>query len=52
MKRWLTRFWLRYLYYCKEHWIIAASIVLTALWLVWQLFAWIIPVLEIALAIF
>jgi hypothetical protein len=47
MKRWLKRFWLRYLYYCKEHWFIAASIVLTFLW--WLL-SWIVPLLEILFA--
>jgi hypothetical protein len=36
VKRRLKRFWLRYLYYCKEHWFIAASVVLTLLWLLWQ----------------
>ncbi len=34
--RWWKRFWLRYLYYCKVHWFIAASIVATILWLLWQ----------------
>lgn len=33
MKRWLKRLWLRYLYYFKEHWVIAASLTLTLLWL-------------------
>jgi hypothetical protein len=46
--RWLKRFWLRYLYYCKEHWFIAASIVLTVLWGLWQVISLLGPLLEIA----
>jgi hypothetical protein len=44
----LRRFWLRYLHYCKEHWLIAASIVLTALALIWELISLLAPLLEIA----
>jgi hypothetical protein len=52
MKRWLKRFWLRYVYYCKEHWFIASSIVLTVFWLLWQVISLLGPLLEIAVAIF
>ena len=54
MKCKLKRFWLRYLYYSKEHWLIAASICLTLLWLLWQvlmLLSW-EAVLEMIVAIF
>jgi hypothetical protein len=47
MKRWLKRFWLRYLYYCKQHWIIATSILMTVLWLLWQLLLLVSPLLDI-----
>jgi hypothetical protein len=47
VKRWLKRFWLRYLHYCKEHWLIAASLVLTALALIWQVLSLLAPLLEI-----
>ena len=47
MRRWLKRLWLRYLYYCKEHWFIAVSILLTVLWLLWQLLLLASSVLEI-----
>jgi len=47
MRRWLRRFCLRYLHYCKEHWLIAASIVLTGLALIWQVISLLAPLLEI-----
>jgi hypothetical protein len=37
MSRWWKRFWLRYLYYFKQHWIIAASLALSLLWVLVQL---------------
>jgi hypothetical protein len=47
VKRWLKRFWLRYLHFCKEHWLIAASLVLTALALIGQVLSLLAPLLEI-----
>jgi hypothetical protein len=52
VRRWLKRFWLRYLYYCKEHWFIAGSILLTVLWLIWQVLSIFGLLLELVLAIF
>jgi hypothetical protein len=52
MKRRLKRFWLRYLYYSKEHWFIAASVVLTVLWLLWQVLTSLGFLLEVLVAIF
>lgn len=37
--RWWKRLWLRYLFYWKQHWIIAASVTLTVLWFAVQV-AW------------
>lgn len=45
MKRWLKRLRLRYLHYWKEHWIIAASIALTLLWLLGSLVVQLLPML-------
>lgn len=32
--RWWKRLWLRYLYYCKQHWIMAG---VATLWVFWAL---------------
>lgn len=45
MKRWFKRLWLRYLYYFKEHWIIAASLTLTLLWLIANIAIQFVPLL-------
>lgn len=45
MKRWFKRLWLRYLHYWKEHWIIAASIALTVLWLLGSIVVQLLPLL-------
>ncbi|MBX9663106.1 hypothetical protein [Novosphingobium sp.] len=42
--RWWKRLWLRYLYYCKEHWIIAGTLTLWALWLLVQVGIQLLPV--------
>lgn len=42
-RRWWKRLWLRYLYYCKEHWIVAASLTLTALWILAQVAIQLLP---------
>lgn len=43
--RWWKRLWLRYLFYCKQHWIIAGVATLWALWLVMQIAIQLLPVL-------
>lgn len=43
--RWWKRLWLRYLFYCKQHWIIAGTITLWALWLVLQIGWQLLPLL-------
>ena len=41
---------MRYLYYCKEHWIIATSLTLTLLWILWEIFVGLLPlILQIAM---
>lgn len=45
MTRWWKRLWLRYLFYCKQHAIIAISLTLTALWLLLQLALQLLPLL-------
>jgi hypothetical protein len=52
VRRWLKRFWLRYLMYCKEHWFIAASIMATLLWVLWQAVSILGPLLEVVIALF
>lgn len=48
--RWWKRLWLRYLFYCKQHWIIAASLTLSLLWLLVQVAIQFVPaLLEFAL---
>ncbi len=42
--RWWKRLWLRYLYYFKQHWIIAGTVTLWALWLIVQLGIQLLPV--------
>ena len=49
--RWWKRLWLRYLYYCKEHWIIAGAITAWVLWLVVQVAVQLLPyLLELLIA--
>jgi phage shock protein PspC (stress-responsive transcriptional regulator) len=43
--RWWKRLWLRYLYYCRQHWIIAGVITGWALWGVLQVAIQLLPVL-------
>ena len=43
--RWWKRLWLRYLYYCKQHWIIAGAATLWVLWLVLQFALQLLPFL-------
>jgi len=43
--RWWKRLWLRYLYYFKQHWIIAGALTLWVLWLVVQVGIQLLPVL-------
>ncbi len=51
-RRWWKRLWLRYLYYCKEHWIIAASLSLTLLWILWEILVAFLPfILQIAMEV-
>ncbi|WP_298195035.1 hypothetical protein [Novosphingobium sp.] len=42
--RWWKRFWLRYLYYFKQHWIIAGTITLWVLWIIVQIGIQLLPV--------
>ncbi len=42
--RWWKRLWLRYLYYFKQHWIIAGTLTLWVLWLVLQVGIQLLPV--------
>lgn len=42
--RWWKRLWLRYLYYCKQHWIIAGTLTLWMLWLLVQVGIQLLPV--------
>lgn len=44
-RRWWKRLWLRYLFYWKQHWIIAASLTLTLLWLLAQIAIQLLPAL-------
>lgn len=49
--RWWKRLWLRYLYYCKQHWIIAGVITAWVLWLVLQVTIQLLPyLLELLIA--
>lgn len=51
MQRWLKRVWLRYLYYFKQHWIIAASLSITLLWFLLNLVVQLFPlILELIFA--
>ena len=43
-RRWLKRLGLRYLYYCKQHWIIAGIAALWVLWLLLQVGIQLLPV--------
>ncbi len=43
--RWWKRLWLRYLYYCKQHWIIAGVITAWVLWLMLQVAIQLLPLL-------
>lgn len=43
--RWWKRLRLRYLYYCKQHWIIAGTITLWVLWALVQIGWQLLPVL-------
>ena len=43
--RWWKRLWLRYIWYFKQHWIIAGTLTLWALWLVLQVGIQLLPVL-------
>jgi len=52
VKRWQKRFWLRYPLYSNEHRFIAASIIATLLWVLWQVIAPLGMLLEIVLAVF
>ncbi len=48
--RWWKRLWLRYLFYWKQHWVIAASLTLSLLWLLAQAAIQFLPTLvELAL---
>jgi hypothetical protein len=50
MNRWLKRLWLRYIFYFKEHWIIAASLTLTILWALLSLIIQVVPaIVELAI---
>lgn len=42
-QRWWKRLWLRYPFYCREHWIIAASITLSVLWILVQVGIQLLP---------
>lgn len=43
--RWWKRLWLRYLYYCKQHWLIAGALTAWALWIVVQIGIQFLPIL-------
>ncbi len=43
--RWWKRLWLRYLYYFKQHWIIAGTLTLWLLWVLVQVCIQFLPVL-------
>ncbi|GEN99855.1 hypothetical protein NSE01_16880 [Novosphingobium sediminis] len=42
--RWWKRLWLRYLYYFKQHWIIAGVATLWVLWFLLQIGIQLLPV--------
>ncbi|KPF85297.1 MAG: hypothetical protein KGQ75_03930 [Sphingomonadales bacterium] len=42
--RWWKRLWLRYLFYCKQHWIIAGTITLWVLWVILQIGWQLLPI--------
>jgi membrane protein YdbS with pleckstrin-like domain len=42
--RWWKRLWLRYLYYFRQHWIIAGTITLWVLWVILQIGWQLLPV--------
>ncbi len=42
--RWWKRLWLRYLYYFKQHWIIAGTLTLWVLWALVQIAIQLLPV--------
>ncbi|MEI6641421.1 MAG: hypothetical protein WCL10_05255 [Novosphingobium sp.] len=44
-RRWLKRLGLRYLYYFKQHWIIAGTLTLWVLWIFVQVGIQFLPVL-------
>ncbi|WP_298289193.1 hypothetical protein [Novosphingobium sp.] len=49
--RWWKRLWLRYLYYCKEHWIIAGVATAWVLWFLVQVAVQLLPyLLELLIA--
>lgn len=43
--RWWKRLWLRYLYYFKQHWLIAGALTAWVLWIVLQIGIQLLPVL-------
>ena len=43
--RWWKRLWLRYLYYFKQHWIVAGTLTLWLLWVLVQVGIQLLPVL-------
>lgn len=43
--RWWKRLWLRYLFYFKQHWIIAGTVTLWVLWVILQLGWQLLPLL-------
>ena len=43
--RWWKRLCLRYLYYCKQHWIIAGVATAWVLWLLMQIALQLLPML-------
>lgn len=43
--RWWKRLWLRYLYYFKQHWIIAGTLTLWVLWVILQIAWQLLPLL-------
>lgn len=54
--RWWKRLWLRYIYYFKQHWIIAVTLTLWALWAFAQIAIQFLPVvaellLELAMSL-
>lgn len=45
MQHRLKRLWLRYVYYFKQHWIIAASLSITLLWFLLNVVIQLLPLM-------